>query len=446
MSIYPNIRDLFSIIAATPGATDKKTLIQSHNSELLHQIFEDTYDESKKYYVKKFEMPHPDILGVNTIDENYTVFHDMLISLSKREVTGQAAIDWVEETIGSFVAEDRDILTRILDRNLKIGVSLDNYNNAVGIQAIKKYQVALAEKLQDVKGVDIFDGTYYMSRKLDGCRCNIHIINEIQSDGNLNQEVKFISRQGKEFNTLDNLIPSIKKITEMLNGHWVLDGEVCLIDEKGQENFRGLMSEVTRKNHTISNPKFMWFDIVKYDEFLGQATSPDFSLRYQNMCELYYEAGAPGDVEVLKQDLLLTEEQFNQAQEIVKKEGWEGLMLRKNVPYKSGRTKDLIKVKKMQDAEFIVEDVIEGQAVYNEGGAKTYDVISALCIMYKGNVVKVGSGLSKEQRIAWRKDRNLIVGKTITVQYFEETMDKKTGEYSLRFPILKYVYEHGRTV
>ena len=39
-----------------------------------------------------------------------------------------------------------------------------------------------------------------------------------------------------------------------------------------------------------------------------------------------------------------------------------------------------------------------------------------------------------------------LFGKMITVQYFEETQDSKTGEYSLRFPVLKYVYEDGRNV
>ena len=59
---------------------------------------------------------------------------------------------------------------------------------------------------------------------------------------------------------------------------------------------------------------------------------------------------------------------------------------------------------------------------------------------------EVGSGISKEQRIAWYEDPARIVGKTVTIQYFEETKDSKTGEYSLRFPILKYMYESERDV
>ena len=43
------------------------------------------------------------------------------------------------------------------------------------------------------------------------------------------------------------------------------------------------------------------------------------------------------------------------------------------------------------------------------------------------------------------KDKSKIVGKTITVKYFEETTDEK-GNPSLRFPILVYVYENGRDI
>ena len=40
---------------------------------------------------------------------------------------------------------------------------------------------------------------------------------------------------------------------------------------------------------------------------------------------------------------------------------------------------------------------------------------------------------------------DLIIGKEITVQYFEETKNQK-GELSLRFPTVKHVFENGRNV
>ena len=80
----------------------------------------------------------------------------------------------VETIINSFVAEDQWILNAIMERNLKIGLSLDNFDKVTG--NTKKFEVALAHNLDKVKNVNPCDGTYFASRKLDGCRtiCKIN--------------------------------------------------------------------------------------------------------------------------------------------------------------------------------------------------------------------------------------------------------------------------------
>ena len=64
---------------------------------------------------------------------------------------------------------------------------------------------------------------------------------------------------------------------------------------------------------------------------------------------------------------------------------------------------------------------------------------------HKGYEVAVGSGWNQEQRIKYNANPTLIIGKEITVQYFEETKNQK-GELSLRFPTVKHVFENGRNV
>ena len=65
--------------------------------------------------------------------------------------------------------------------------------------------------------------------------------------------------------------------------------------------------------------------------------------------------------------------------------------------------------------------------------------MTAVNIIHKDNVVNVGSGWSINERQKFFDDPSLIMGKVITVQYFEETMNKK-GELSLRFPTVKAVH------
>lgn len=431
MTIY---QTLFKI-QNTPGTNDKKATLKDNLNDVIKLIFEDTYGP-QKYYIKKF-VPNGDV-GHLFIDLDYGVFHYMLMDLASRRVTGDAAYEKLQETVALYESYSQEILCRIIDRNLKIGISWDNYLSVIG-QKESKFEVALAMNLDKVKGVNPIDGSYYISRKLDGCRC-ICYVNKVFSD----TWVEFKSRQNKIITTLDNLVEPIKEFTKNFGpGEYVLDGEVCIMDENGNENFQGLMKEVTRKDHTIENPRYNVFDVLTRSEFDGETESPNFTDRLNMMHDLL----TPNkNVVLLEQELVTSQEVLdrwtNKAQEL----GWEGCMLRKDAPYKRGRSKDLIKIKKFQDAEYIVEGIIDGTATYNEGGAKEYPVVAALIITHKGNQVKVGSGLSKEQRIGWLQNPDEIIGKTITVQYFEETQDSKTGEYSLRFPVLKHVYDNGRNV
>ena len=438
------IVEVLTTLKSTASTLDKKNIIKENKSDLLTQIFQDTYDESRKYNVKKYEVIESGFEPLS-IDNEYHIFHELLNALTERRYTGNEAVELVGRVMGQFNPEERWILDGILQRNLKVGVSLDNFNDAMELKTIKKYEVALADKFFDLKPKDqdavVTGGEYMASQKLDGCRCTIHYNPD-------NQEVKFISRQGKEFTTLSNLIPSVRELLRYASQKMVLDGEVCILNEDGSESFHGLMSEVTRKNHTIEHPVYKWFDMLTLDEFEGRTESKPFVDRYNEMVETYYQLNQDtyNQIQLLPQMHISSWDEFDQWRKEVDEKGWEGFMLRKNVPYKSGRSKDLLKVKKMQDAEYVVEDVVTGKVTYNEGGAKEYDAASSLVITHKGNKVYVGSGLSKEQRLRWFDHPEEIIGKTVTVQYFEETKDKKTGAFSLRFPILKFVYENGREV
>lgn len=434
------ICETIEAIAETSGTLDKKRILKENLSDTLKLIFEDTYGP-QKYFIKSFE-PNGDC-GHLSLDNDYGTFHCMLVDLVARTVTGDAAYQKLQETVALFDPWSQTILCKIIDRNLKCGISLDNFLDVTG-EKETKFEVALAENLNKAKNVDPIDGTYFVSRKLDGCRC-ICYVSKYFDNGSVTTSVEFVTRQNKPINTLSKLIEPIISFvenTDIMMGDWVLDGEICIMDEDGNENFHGLMKEVTRKNHTIENPRYNVFDLLTLAEFDGLATSTNFSDRLRLLRSL----NDNNNVKVLEQERVTSQEILDSWTTKAKENGWEGCMLRKDAPYKRGRSKDLLKIKGMQDAEYEVEDVLMGKAVYNEGGAKEYDIASALVIKHKGNQVKVGSGLSKEQRLRWFTNPEEIIGKTITVQFFEETKDSKTGEYSLRFPVLKYVYDEGRTL
>lgn len=438
------IFNLFKEIESTPKSSVKKKILSENLNQNIKIIFDDTYNTNRQYYIKKLELSNNNNkinqFGELTIDDNYNIFHEGLNKLNNREITGNDASIYIADIINKYNNEDQSILLKILKRNLKIGLSYDSFLDIIG-ERKSKFEVALAENLNKVKNVNPIDGTYFISRKLDGVRCICYVNKYIDNNGNKNFDIKFISRQNKEFTTLSNLIEPIKKLMNNINiNEWILDGEICMMDDDGNENFSNLMKEITRKKHTIKNPKYNIFDMMLQTEFDGISKSANFSDRLTFMNNLEQQP----QVKILEQERVTSQEILDKWINMSKENNWEGCMLRKDVPYKSGRSKDLLKIKDMQDSEYIIKDVITGKMTFNENGNKEFDVVTALVIEHKGNIVNVGSGLSKEQRLRWFKYPDEIIGKQVTIQYFEETQDSKTKEFSLRFPVLKYVYEKNR--
>lgn len=432
------IVELFKNVRLIPGAAAKAAFLKEHRSPLLDQIIADAMDPSVTYGVtSKDVIPSDSSLDVGP--DWYAPFHGLLQRLAKRELTGGAAIEAISASVAGYDGLTQALLLAVLDRDLKLGVSWKTYREDI-MGITEKFEVALAQHLEKAKGVDPVDGTYFASRKCDGCRCVAILVEN---------EVVFKSRQDKEFKTLENLKPAVKAFLTGLEGNWVLDGELCKVNDSGDEDFKAIVSEVKRKDYQIEECCYQVFDILPYDEFRAGRSKEPLHKRLELLGKLLdaYLKQPHGKcwIKPLFQERLLSQDDFDRWAGYVEAGDWEGFMLRKDVPYQSGRTKDLLKVKKFLDQEFVVDSVETGTmtASLPGEGLQTFTGVTALHITYKGCDVRVGAGLSRDQRIAWFTDPSLVVGKTITVKYFEESTNKDGG-VSLRFPTLKFVYENGR--
>ena len=161
------ITELFNSIKNESSTLGKKQLIKDNLSSVLKQIFIDTYDKNKKYYIKN--IPELTKYGDLTIDDEYDTFHSTLMKLHYRDVTGNDAVEFLTKTIEHYTKDDQEILINIVQRNLKVGVSIENFNAVCPV--VSTFDVALAENLEKAKNVDPIDGTYFASQKLDGARC-----------------------------------------------------------------------------------------------------------------------------------------------------------------------------------------------------------------------------------------------------------------------------------
>ena len=411
---------------ATSSSTDKVQIIKD-SSPFIHKVLEYTYNPFKQFYVTSKTCIKNSHLKQN---HSFNLF-EVLDKLMNREVTGHDAIKLVN-------GYDDESIYKVIDKDLGIRAGAKVINKAIpGL--IPTFSVALA---QEYKEECNWEDNWYASRKLDGVRC-LAVTDE-------NGKCTLYSRMGKEFTTLDKVKNTIES-TGIINT--VFDGEICLVDENGNEDFQGVMKQLRRKDHQIENPAYMMFDMLNIKDFNNQKSEEILSDRlhtlrsFLNGMTFMFNSYLNIDTNILRyteQAVITDGRHFDMWSQMAADGKWEGFMLRKDVGYEGKRSKNLVKVKKFHDAEYEVIDFdIDDHEVVRDGKSETIKMLAQVWIEHKGHRVKVGSGWSQEQRLQYMDGS--IVGQIITVQYFEETTNDKGG-ISLRFPTMKIVHGKKRTI
>lgn len=428
-------------ILKTANDDAKSLLIAAHSSFITYGI------TSKK------ALKHPDVLN------SYSNLEDLLTDLAERKLTGHNALAETKGFALTLHEEDQETFWGIINKDLKTktGVSIIN---SVFPKLIPTFEVALAQtasKASEKNQIDFDKYEYVVSRKLDGLRCVV-----VVKDG----KATAYTRTGNVYTTLSKITDAISEYAKKNNKlNFVLDGEVCIIDENGNEDFAAIQSEYNKKDYTIENPKYVAFDLLTLEEFENEKGTVEYKDRVKNLIECVKDCNSKyiGTVEFFEPKSY--KELMDLLDYVVDEKGYEGLMVRKGA-YEAKRTWNLQKLKKFHDAEFEVIGVETEVTTFikyvdedgNEyldkcdipEGVKTTavndeaEMVKNVQFKYKGNIVSAGSGLSLRQKVDYFNDPSLIIGKTIQVKYFEETVNKSTGLPSLRFPVVAYVYENGR--
>ncbi|ORZ24655.1 hypothetical protein BCR42DRAFT_403395 [Absidia repens] len=339
-------------------------------------------------------------------------------------------------------------------------------------------KVSLAMKMQHSDETKLWNSISstgvpcYVSRKLDGVRC-IALIQYIGQQ--YEPQITFCSRTGRIFDSLGKVERALQQ--QLLDNHdvlkqqqlssgFVLDGEICVYpsahydddDDDGdngdcdaigiddnqdsrKEDFLAAVRQIRTLKKEMDHPVYQIFDLVTLDVFRQGKGGPPFDERQQQLKDLV--GSYCGDyLQLVKQTPVFSKEQMMALKEKVGRFGWEGLIVRKNVSYEGKRSRNMLKIKKWEDAEYFVKRIETGTMRMPDTGQQK-EVMTSVVITHKGNEVGVGSGFSLQQRLDYANNPHLILGKQITVRYFSESLGD-SGNLSLRFPSVKAVYEGGR--
>ena len=227
---------------------------------------------------------------------------------------------------------------------------------------------------------DIIVQDYWISEKLDGVRA--------YWDGK-----NLISRQGNIFNCpawFSQAFPDTP-----------LDGELW-IDRQQFAQVSSIVRQKKASDKDWQKITFMIFDLPRSPKI--------FSKRIQQMKEIVNSSASPY-LQMIKQQKRDDNAQLQQLLESVLSKGGEGLMLHKgNAYYQTKRSKDLMKLKRYQDAEAIVLQHLPGK------GRNSGRLGSILVETPEGVTFKIGSGFSDKER-----ENPPAIGTTITYQFIGKT-------------------------
>ena len=377
--------------------------------------------------------------AVGLSDENMKQIDNLVELIEKlysRELSGNNAKNQIQGFIEKYPTYEL-LIYKIIDKDLETRLDVKQINNAFP-NLISEFSVALAKDFES--GQSYFTKNaqtgWFISRKYDGIRCIVKVTN--------NTAMAF-SRNGNRLSALAPLEELISRSAKNMKHSFVLDGEVCALDANGLENFAEAVSQAKRKSVRMENYRYYIFDMLTLGEFESAHASRKLSLRLDNLQSFVKLVAEPNHLQMVTQTLY-SEESFKLQQIESAENSWEGLMLRMDSDYKGKRSSDILKVKNFQTEEYVVQgfDTTSIRMIHETTGLEhTVPVLKSVHILHKGNIVHVGSGFNFDERRKFFENPNLIVGKTISVKFFEESKDS-SGKVSLRFPIFTALHGQKR--
>lgn len=300
--------------------------------------------------------------------------------------------------------------------NSKIQYQIDHGYSRTIPNEEKRFDVSLAAKYDDRLEKNKLDFPYICEEKLDGIRCYI------SKDENGNMIMK--SRAHKEFVSVPHIKKDafIKKFFE-LYPNAILDGELYNHDLK--EDFNKIVSLV-KKTKPKQEDLEESANLVQYhcfDSYYPDEPNLTYKERKERVSSLALtiEKFHSGSVAIVGSYYKMNgESTFAEAYTTDDVEyfiknftsaGYEGIMLKKDVPYFFGRSFDMLKYKKFFDAEYKIVDFEEGR-----GNLKGI-AAAVICVGENGTEFKAGVTGTQEYAAELFENKEKYLNKMATIKY-----------------------------
>lgn len=419
------VKNFFDLLASTSSIKAKKQLLAERRDDgnvkkfldyLLNPFFVTGISEKKIRKVVSVERP----IQFHSFDElmayvrkNHTGSDDILASV-------QAYLDGINPELRTFYIG-------IITKTIRIGCDAKTVNDALGYEFIPQWEVQQAYQIGKLKMNE--NEWFSLSQKLNGVRGTYF-------------EGKLISRQGKEFAGLEHILEDIQQLIPN-SDEWVIDGELIRKNVEhisDNENFRLTTGILSQEDGDKRQIQLVIFDILPKAEFLRGESRLRYRDRLEQLKDLEQRIQRRNLSNLRIVDVLYTGNDMSMISKCLDRmiaEGKEGLMLNRNCKYFTRRHNGILKVKQFYTVDLEIVDL-------EEGTGRLSGTLGAFVVRYKNNYLRVGSGMTDDQRKKFWDDGLNLIGRVIEVKYKDESYDRRTGLRSLQFPTFVQLRELGK--
>jgi len=419
------VKEIFDELGATASSLMKREIL-INNSENEHFTTIINY-LLNPYLITGISEKKVSKLTDKEPTKNFDTFTELMEYILKNNTGSDEVISNIRQFLDTQEDDLKEFYISIITKSARLGCDTKSVNKAFGREFIPQWEV---QQSYSIEKTELKDNEWFsLSEKLNGVR-GTYIAGKI------------ISRQGKEFSGLEHITADITKLFSEAS-NIVLDGELVRINSEGlsdNENFRIGTGLLSSDDGDKSCMQFVIFDLLPTVEFKQGESNQTYKERLNEINMLYNKIKELGIKSLATVDILYTGSDMSMIDYYLDKMvalDKEGLMLNRDSKYYTKRHNGILKVKRFYTVDLKVLSV-------EEGSGRLSGRLGAFVVNYKGNSLNVGSGMSDAQREEYWQNRENLTGRVIEVKYKEESSDKKTGLYSLQFPIFVSLREEGK--
>lgn len=393
------ILSILNQLEATSSRKAKEAILEENKlNETLKRVLQISMDPRLNFYIKKFDKIEKSILDEEyqelTLEEglNFIVDH-----LATRRVTGNAARVALQEVMEKMSEGDREVLRRVILRDLRCGVKVPTVNKIFGDDFVHIHPVMLCDPFSTENINRMFASNAYviLQLKADGARVSI----AVQQDSVVIQtrSGEILDMHGR-FDFLKDICPG-----------YVIDGEFLTRDDTGKIETRkisnGIMNSIghgTASKEDVARVFMKAWDMIPYENWVNKIPteySPTcYEDRLKNLDELISKI-SDGSIEMIETHRVKTIEEANAfCANWMANEEEGGIFKTPDLQWENKRSKNAIKVKAERTGEFRVLGF-----EYGREGKQFEGMLGALIVgTDDGKVLSnVGSGFSQKERETW---------------------------------------------